>query len=68
MSAYPRRGTTFVHRHFLDLTVNGSTATTMKVTSVRKNTVYYTYATDETSRGAFKMPLENWLKSYGDQS
>lgn len=47
----PRRGTTFL-----------SGVTLMKVTSVRVGMVHYTYATDESNRGIFRMPLETWLK------
>ena len=64
-------GTTFTHKHFLHpddrhLPAKEARKALMKVTSVNKTRVYYTYA-DSDDKGRWYMPREYWLETYGKE-
>lgn len=66
VSTAPRRGTEFTHSSFRRLLPDGTQPfARMRVTAVRCGVVFYTYADDPGSKGAFKMPIGNWIKRYG---
>lgn len=66
-----RKGTLFLHRNMPDPYWRPSRGETeedrptaiMKITSVRKNLVYFTYI-DVMFNEKFSMSLDNWLKFY----
>lgn len=67
------RGQQFTHHRFIDPTwrqPNGVSAreapkARMVITAVRQGTVYYGYAGQ--TRGAWHMPVTDFLDEYGDQ-
>lgn len=70
-----KRGLTFTHTYILDPTylpnieagetyANGPRAK-MRVTSVQRGKVYYTYADADTDRGAWKMDRALFERTYG---
>ncbi|WP_396909952.1 hypothetical protein [Mycolicibacterium sp.] len=62
----PKRGQEFTHNSFQRILADGTKAfAVMKVTAIRRGVVFYTYADDATNKGAFKMPVENWIARYG---
>lgn len=74
----PKKGDEFTHKHFvmLDTTTRRPRGdddplkdryipARMKITAVRKGIVYYTYANSRYNKGAWKMPVESWTRTYG---
>ncbi|WP_234797282.1 hypothetical protein [Mycobacteroides chelonae] len=63
----PTRGQIFTHSTFRRLLPDGTKGfAVMKVTAVRRGEVFYTYADSPTNKGDWRMPIENWLKRYGN--
>lgn len=62
----PKKGVTFTHKTFLAMhnSPRGQKAR-MRVTSVRKGNVYYTYDTELEDKGAFYLPTDVWMERYG---
>lgn len=65
-SAVPRRGMEFMHSSFRRQHPDGTQPfALMRITAVRRGVVFYTYADDPGTKGAFRMPIDNWVKRYG---
>lgn len=63
----PKHGQEFTHSSFRRLLPDGSQPfAVMKVTAVRGGEVFYTYADSPTNKGDWRMPIENWIKRYGN--
>lgn len=59
----PKKGDTFTHKHFLD---DEGEHPLMKITAVRNQAVYYTYASSRSNKGNWKMSIEAFMQRYGD--
>lgn len=62
--AQPRKGMTFAHKTFLAQSGPRGSKAIMKITSVRKGQVYFTYASDEGNKAAWYLPVDVWVERY----
>lgn len=61
----PKAGDTFIHRSKLDLKAwPDKRKALMKVTRVAHGSVYFTYADEPSNKGAWHVPLDDWLRDY----
>lgn len=66
----PKRGMTFVHARVIDpadyhLPAAQARKALMRITAVRRGTVYYTYASEpDNTRAMAYMSLANWIANY----
>lgn len=61
----PKRGTIFTHQRYL---TEDRKPAQMKVTAVRRNTVFFTYADSPNNHGDWYLPLDTWIERYGQQN
>lgn len=61
----PRRGQEFTHANFFQVGGDGTrTPAIMKVTSIRRDVVFYTYADSPTNKGDWRMSIKDWALRY----
>lgn len=63
----PRAGVTFTHKRMLEpaAPVKDRKPAVCRVTAVRNDTVYFTYDSEKSNHGAFRMSYDDWLHTYG---
>jgi hypothetical protein len=71
MMPQPKRGLVFTHRTIIDpadyrLPVREARKAPMRITAVRRDAVYFTYASEPANRGAFHMGRQEWQDLYGE--
>lgn len=60
----PKKGLKFTHKSFCDPLTRRRKM--MRITAVCEDRVYYTYATDESDKGAFYLDRDVWMERYGE--
>lgn len=58
----PRKGLEFTHASYLD---ENRRPARMRITSVARGRVYYTYANDPGTKGAWYLAADTWRERYG---